>query len=160
MGFGSLKWVGLYALGCALLSPGVVRAQAAGEPPESGATLEAEVPVGSLWTDPFSSEIRVRYYEVLRRSPSKAFLLDLALPGAGSAYVGLYGNTVVASVLSVAGASLWIAGAVKHQDALWWSGMGVFAGGRAYGLISAPVGARWFNAALQAHFGLREMESE
>jgi|GEM_PF-6725464 len=98
-------------------------------------------------------EVRTRYYETLRRSPRRAFLLDLALPGAGSVYTKLYANTVVAATLSVAGAGLWIAGAVKHDDALWWSGAGTFAAGRLYGIVSAPIGARWFNAALQSYLG-------
>jgi hypothetical protein len=81
-------------------------------------------------------------------------LLDLALPGAGSVYTGLYANAIVTGVVSLAGAALWIAGAAKHDDALWWSGAGTFAAGRAYGLVSAPVGASLLNAAFRRHFGI------
>lgn len=107
-----------------------------------------------LVVDPFGSEVRLHYYELLRRSPWKALLLDVALPGAGSVYTHLYANTAVAATLSLVGAGLWIAGAVKAHDGLWWAGAGTFAAGRVYGIVSAPVGATLLNAAFRRHLGL------
>jgi hypothetical protein len=103
---------------------------------------------------PYAREVRVHYYERLARSPAKALAWDLLLPGAGSLYTGLYVNTIVAASVSLLGASLWVAGAAKDHDALWWSGMATFGAGRAYGVVSAPVGARLLNAAYRRHFGL------
>jgi len=71
------------------------------------------------------------------------------LPGAGSVYDGIYVNAIIAASVSLAGAGLWVAGAVRHDDTLRWTGIGTFAAGRGYGLVSATVGAMLFNAALQ-----------
>jgi hypothetical protein len=105
---------------------------------------------------PFAEEVRLAYYERLRRAPTTALLWELLLPGAGSVYTGLYPNAAITASLSLLGAALWIAGAVRDNDALWWSGMGTFAGARVYGVVSAPLGARWLNAAFRRHFGLTE----
>ncbi len=138
------------AICCALCTADAARAQAsAGE----DATLQA-AQAALLGGDPFGADIRVHYYEILRRSPGKAFLLDLALPGAGSVYTGLWGNTVVAASLSVVGAGLWIAGAARGRDDLGWAGVGTFTAGRVYGLVSAPLGASLLNAAFRRHLGL------
>jgi hypothetical protein len=97
--------------------------------------------------------VRRQYYGLLRRSPTKAFLWDLALPGAGSVYTGLYANAVATGVITLVGAGLWIAGAAADHDGLWWAGMGTFTGGRAYGVVSAPIGAALLNAAFRRQFG-------
>ena len=69
---------------------------------QESASEDAALQAALLGGDPFGTEIREHYYEVLRRSPGKAFLLDLALPGAGSVYTGLWANTIVAATLSAA----------------------------------------------------------
>lgn len=103
---------------------------------------------------PFSGTIGRHYYEQLRKSSGKALLLDLALPGAGNVYTGIYVNAAITGAVSLLGAALWIAGAASDHDGLWWGGAGVFAAGRTYGLISAPVGAALLNAAFKRQFGL------
>jgi hypothetical protein len=107
-----------------------------------------------LTASPYANEVRSHYYETLRRSPGKAVLWELALPGAGNVYTGIYVNAIVTGVITLAGTGLWIAGAVKDNDALWWSGAGTFAAGRVYGLVSAPIGAGLLNAAYRQHFGI------
>jgi hypothetical protein len=104
---------------------------------------------------PYAAAIRQHYYALLARSPAKAFLWELGLPGAGHVYSGFYVQAAVAATLSVAGASLWVAGAARDDDALWWAGAGTFAAGRVYGLISAPVSAALLNAAFRRQFGIR-----
>ena len=49
----------------------------------------------------------------------------------------------------------WIAGAVRDREPLEWTGVGIFAGARAYGLVSAPLGALLLNAAFRRQFGFR-----
>jgi hypothetical protein len=105
---------------------------------------------------PFTEEVRRFYYARLRRSPTKALLWDLALPGAGSVYDGFYVNAGITAGLSLLGAGLWIAGAAKDHDALWWSGMGTFVGARVYGVVSAPVAAKLLNAAFRRHLGITD----
>jgi hypothetical protein len=131
-----------------LVSAGAARAQDENEREGDGLTGTG------LGADPFGGEIRAHYYEILKRSPAKSLLLDLALPGAGSVYTHLWGNTIVAATLSAVGAGLWIAGAVREREDLWWAGAGTFAAGRVYGLVSAPVGASLLNAAYRRHLGL------
>jgi hypothetical protein len=99
--------------------------------------------------DEFSADVRRYYYAELHRSPNKALLWELALPGAGNVYNGIWANAIVTVALSAAGASLWIAGAARDRSDLWWAGLGTFAAGRTYGVVSAPVGALLFNRALR-----------
>jgi hypothetical protein len=113
---------------------------------------EFTAPSGAI---PFAPDVCAHYYQALRRSPSKAFLWELGLPGAGSIYDGLYANAVVTGVLTLAGTALWIAGAVTDNDALWWSGAGLFIGGRVYGLVAAPLGASLLNRAFRRVLGLQ-----
>jgi hypothetical protein len=101
----------------------------------------------------FMPQLR-HYYSVLYRSPVKALLWELALPGAGHVYAGFYFQAVVAAGLSLAGAGLWIAGAVKDDRLLTLLGIPSFCIGRAYGLISAPVSAALLNAAYRRQFGI------
>lgn len=101
----------------------------------------------------FMPQLRQHYYSVLYRSPLKAFLWEL-LPGAGHIYAGFTFQAIVSAGLTLAGAGLWIAGAVKHDDAFWWSGVTTFSIGRVYGLISAPVSAMLLNNAYRRQFGL------
>ena len=115
-------------------------------PEESGYPLELASPYAPL--------VREHFYRILARSPAKAFLWELALPGAGHIYNGFPIQAGVAIGLSCAGAALWIAGAVRDQQALWWAGAGTFAAGRLYGLISAPVTAALLNAAYRRQFGI------
>lgn len=118
-----------------------------GEEASSPADFES---AGSLYA-PF---VREHYYRILARSPTKAFLWELALPGAGHFYNGFPIQAGVAIGLTLAGAGLWIAGAVRESPLLWWLGMGTFSAGRVYGLISAPVTAVLLNAAYRRQFGI------
>lgn len=99
-------------------------------------------------------EVRRYYYQTLRKSELKALALDAALPGVGSAYVGVYANAIVTAAVSVAGAALWTAGAVRDDRVLWWTGAGLFIGGRTYGLVSAPLSATLLNRALSRQLNL------
>jgi hypothetical protein len=103
---------------------------------------------------PYAPLVREHYYRILSRSPTKAFLWELALPGAGHFYVGFPIQAGVAIGLSALGAALWIAGAARDQKALYWTGMATFTAGRVYGLISAPVTAVLLNAAYRRQFGI------
>jgi hypothetical protein len=136
-------WKGTLGLLCVLACSAPVRAQ---EEPDPFAV--------SPNSSPFGGVLGRHYYAQLRKSPGKALLLDLALPGAGNVYTGLYANAAITGAVSLLGAALWIAGAARDHDGLWWSGAGVFAAGRAYGLVSAPVGAALLNAAFRRQFGL------
>jgi hypothetical protein len=102
----------------------------------------------------YASEVRNHYYRVLARSPTKAFLWELALPGAGHIYNGFPIQAAVAIGLTVAGAGMWIGGAITDNDGWWWAGMATFSAGRVYGLISAPVTAVLLNAAYRRQFGI------
>jgi hypothetical protein len=137
------------ALAVALSAP---RAQAA--PPEAESEETSEPgdfeAAGGLYA-PF---VREHFYRVLMRSPTKAFLWELALPGAGHFYNGFPIQAGVAIGLSLAGAGLWIAGAARESPLLWWLGMGTFNAGRVYGLISAPVTAVLLNAAYRRQLGI------
>jgi hypothetical protein len=126
---------------------GVARAQPPG--------AEEEVP--GLMPEPlYASEVRAHYYRLLSRSPTKAFLWELALPGAGHIYTGFPIQAAVAIGLSVAGAAMWIGGAVRDSPGWWWAGMATFTLGRSYGLISAPVSAALLNAAYRRQLGIIE----
>lgn len=103
---------------------------------------------------PFAPEIREHFYSVLSRSPTKAFLWELALPGAGHVYTGFPIQAAVAAGLSCAGAAMWIAGAVRDLRPWWIAGATTFGVGRVYGLISAPVTAALLNAAYRRQLGI------
>jgi hypothetical protein len=103
---------------------------------------------------PYAQAVRAHYYELLARSPAKAFGWELALPGAGHVYAGFYAQAAVSAGLTLAGAGLWIAGAVRDERALWWAGAGTFAAGRCYGLVSAPLSAALLNAAFRRQLGI------
>ena len=100
--------------------------------------------------------VREHYYRLLSRSPTKAFLWELALPGAGHFYNGFPIQAGVAIGLSAIGAALWIAGAARDSGPLWWAGMATFSVGRVFGLISAPVTAVLLNAAYRRQFGITD----
>lgn len=144
-------WFAL-ALGFAGAVSSPVHAQppaAASEPLDESTDFEA---AGGLYA-PF---LREHYYRLLSRSPAKAFLWELALPGAGHVYNGFPIQAGLAIGLSALGAALWIAGAARDVPPLWWVGMATFSAGRVYGLISAPVTAALLNAAYRRQFGIRD----
>jgi hypothetical protein len=135
----------LLLLACLALAPLPARA----EPPAD----DDQVP--ELVGDPlYASQVRHHYYSVLARSPTKAVLWVLALPGAGHVYAGFPIQAAIAAGLSVAGAAMWIGGAVRDHPGWWWAGMATFSAGRVYGLISAPVSAALLNAAYRRQFGI------
>lgn len=103
---------------------------------------------------PYSPLVREHYYAQLAKSPWRALGYELLLPGAGSAHVGLRPHAAATLALSLAGASLWIAGALRDRPALMWSGIGVFGGARAYGLVSAPISAVLLNRAFRSQLGI------
>jgi hypothetical protein len=143
----------LFALALALCSAS--SAPVARAAPPAAAREELSEPAdfetaGGLYA-PF---VREHFYRILARSPTKAFLWELALPGAGHFYNGFPIQAGVAIGLTLAGAGLWIAGAVRESPLLWWLGMGTFSAGRVYGLISAPVTAVLLNAAYRRQFGI------
>lgn len=105
-------------------------------------------------SSPYDAAIRNHYYTLLARSPGKALLLEVALPGAGLAYSKFYLQAAISATLTLAGASLWLAGAVRDDDKLWWAGAGTFASGRLYGVVSAPVSTALLNAAFRRQFGI------
>lgn len=112
-----------------------------------------EVP--ELMVDPlYATQVRAHYYRVLSRSPTKAFLWELALPGAGHVYAGFPIQAAIAAGLTLAGAAMWIGGAVRDHPGWWWAGMGTFTAGRVYGLISAPISAMLLNAAYRRQLGI------
>jgi hypothetical protein len=136
------RWLGVV---CAALLLYVAPVQAA--PPQ-----REESPLGL--PSPHAEVIRRHYYELLARSPAKALLWELALPGAGHVYSGFYVQAGVSASLSLAGAALWAAGTARHHERLWWAGAATFAAGRSYGLISAPVSAALLNAAFRRQLGI------
>jgi hypothetical protein len=144
MNLARVRWCAL-AMSLSLLVPYGAQAEAPAD--------ESEVPDLEL-DSPYSPLVREYFYDVLARSPTKAFLWELALPGAGHIYNGFPIQAGVAIGLSCAGAALWIAGAARDDSALWWAGMGTFSAGRLYGLISAPVTALLLNAAYRRQFGI------
>jgi hypothetical protein len=144
-------WLTL-ALGFACAASSPVQAQppaAESEPLDESTDFEA---AGGLYA-PF---LREHYYRVLSRSPTKSFLWELALPGAGHIYNGFPIQAGVAIGLSALGAALWIAGAARDLPPLGWVGMTTFGVGRVYGLISAPVTATLLNAAYRRQFGIKD----
>jgi hypothetical protein len=135
-----MRWV---ALTCLL---------AWGVPASAAPPVRQESPLGP--PAPYAEGIRRQYYALLARSPAKALLWELALPGAGHVYTGFYVQAVIAASVSLCGAGLWIAGAARDRDDLWWAGAATFAAGRSYGLISAPVSAALLNAAFRRQLGI------
>jgi hypothetical protein len=122
------------------------------------AKAEADAPTGDApeleLSSPYDAAIRNHYYTLLARSPTRALLWEVALPGAGLAYSRFYLQAAISATLTLTGASLWVAGAVRDDDQLWWAGAGTFAAGRLYGVISAPVSAALLNAAFRRQFGI------
>jgi len=105
-------------------------------------------------SSPYDDAIRAHYYTLLARSPAKTFLWEAAFPGAGHMYSGFYLQAALSASITLTGAGLWLAGAVRDDDQLWWAGAGTFAAGRVYGLISAPVSAALLNAAFRRQLGI------
>jgi len=105
-------------------------------------------------SSPYSPLVREGYYEQLAKRPGRAFGWELLVPGGGNYYTGLVAPAAATMGASVLGASLWIAGALTHREPMEWTGLGVFAGARAYGLVSAPIGAALLNAALRQQLGI------
>jgi hypothetical protein len=99
-------------------------------------------------------QVRVFYYEQLRRSPWRALAYEGLLPGAGSAYTALFGNAIFTASLSLLGAGLWTYGALADDRNMWWIGAGTFTLGRTYGLVSAPLGAGLLNRAYRKQLRL------
>ena len=130
-----MRWLAL-ALALALASP--ARAQ------EALTGLES----------PYAPMLRAQYYEQLAKRPYRALGYELLAPGAGNLYVGLVAPAATTLGLSLLGASLWLAGALRDRPAMMWTGVGTFAGARAYGAISAPVAAVLLNAAFRQQLGI------
>lgn len=107
-----------------------------------------------LLEPPYVQALRVHYYEQLAKHPWRAFAWELLLPGAGNFYVGLYVPAAATLAVSLAGASLWLAGALGDHTTLERVGIASFALGRGYGLVSAPIGAALLNAAFRKQLGL------
>ncbi|MDB4989948.1 MAG: hypothetical protein JWN04_5126 [Myxococcaceae bacterium] len=103
---------------------------------------------------PYSPLVRQHFYEQLEKAPWTALGWELLAPGAGNFYSGLVTPAAATLGLSLLGASLWLGGAVSSRPALMWTGVGTFAAGRAYGLISAPLGAVLLNAAFRRQLGI------
>jgi len=142
---------------CALGSPAQAAPPAAereqGEAHEQNVNERTDFEAAGGLYAPF---VREHYYRLLSRSPTKAFLWELALPGAGHIYNGFPIQAGIAIGLSALGAALWIAGAARESPALWWAGMATFSVGRVYGLVSAPVTAVLLNAAYRRQFGITD----
>lgn len=139
------------ALGLACVSSPVQASPPAAEGEQLDESTDFEA-AGELYA-PF---LREHYYRLLARSPTKAFLWELALPGAGHVYNGFPIQAGIAIGLSALGSALWIAGAGRDSPPLWWAGMATFGVGRLYGLISSPITAMLLNAAYRSQFGIRE----
>jgi hypothetical protein len=123
--------------------------------PVRAESLSSDEELASLVPAPlYASQVRAHYYQLLSRSPTKAFLWELALPGAGHIYTGFPIQAGVAIGLTLAGAAMWIGGAVRDTPGWWWAGMATFTLGRTYGLISAPVSAALLNAAYRRQLGM------
>jgi hypothetical protein len=111
--------------------------------------------VPQLVGSPYSPLVRQHYYERLAKSPWRALGWEVLAPGAGNLYVGLRVPAALTLGVSLLGASLWVAGAATHgRSALLWTGVGTFAAARAYGLVSAPLGAALLNAAFRGQLGV------
>lgn len=136
-------WVALCLLLLAL-RPGAARADDLAEAPQVDA--------------PYAPLVRQHYYAQLAKSPWRALGCEALLPGAGNLYVGLRVPAAITLGVSALGAGLWIAGATVHRGggrpALLWTGIGTFAAGRIYGLVSAPIGAALLNAAFRGQLGV------
>jgi len=118
-------------------------------------SVRAQVPALDA---PYAPLVREHYYARLAKSPWKALGLELLAPGAGNLYTGVHVPAAVTLALSLAGAALWVGGAVRDRSALTWTGVGLFAGARTYGIVSAPVGAALLNAAFREQLGITPRE--
>jgi hypothetical protein len=105
-------------------------------------------------SSPYAPLVREHYYEQLAKSPWRALGWELVVPGGGNTYTGVYAPALATLGLSVVGASLWVAGALDERPALLWTGVGLFASARLYGVVSAPLGAWLLNAAFRRQLGL------
>ena len=114
--------------------------------------------LGESFGTPYAPLVREHYYEQLRKRPLCASALELALPGAGTFYVGLRGAAFATFGASLAGAALWVAGAVAERPRLARAGMVSFALVRGYGMAAAPVSAHLLNRALRRQLGYRELD--
>ncbi|MEY4514123.1 MAG: hypothetical protein RLZZ450_6245 [Pseudomonadota bacterium] len=108
---------------------------------------------------PYAPLVRQHYYAQLAKNPWRALGWEALLPGAGNLYVGLRVPAAMTLGLSALGAGLWVAGATMQRGAggraaLLWTGVGTLAAARAYGLVSAPIGAALLNAAFRAQLGV------
>jgi len=103
---------------------------------------------------PYAPVLRAQYYEHLFKHPWRALGYELLAPGAGNFYVGLQAPAAITLGASLIGASITVAGALRDRPALLWSGVSLLAAGRAYGLVSAPVGAVLLNAAFRQQLGV------
>lgn len=121
----------------------------------SAAVAQPLAEESSLESEPlFAGELRRYYYEQLEKDPWRALGAELLMPGAGNYYVGLYTPAAITFGLSCVGASLWVAGAIRDQPALTWTGIGAFTAARTYGVISAPIGAVLLNAVFRQQLGI------
>lgn len=128
-----------------LLALGATR-PARAEPPDDGDLPQ----LGS----PYAPMVRTHFYARLAKSPWRALGYELLAPGAGNYYVGLHAPAVATLGASLLGASLSIAGALRDQPAVLWSGIAILGAGRGYGLVSAPLGAALLNAAFRQQLGV------
>lgn len=103
---------------------------------------------------PYAPLVREHYYQQLQKNPWRALGWELLAPGFGNFYTGVHAPAAATLGLSLAGAGLWIAGAVRDRPALLWTGVSTFAGARVFGLVSAPVGALLLNAAFRRQLGV------
>jgi len=138
------------ALWIVLLSVQTTLAQGSESPSDPDSTSIAM----PLTPSAVARDMSAHYYVRLRRDPWRALGWEALFPGAGSYYNGIHVSAIVTFSISVIGAGLWTIGAVLDRDALWWTGAGTFAAGRAAGLVAAPVGAVRLNAAFRRQLGL------
>lgn len=103
---------------------------------------------------PYAGVLRQHYYAQLAKSPWKALGFELLLPGAGYFYTGLHAVAAATLGVTLLGAGMWVGGALRDRAPLAWAGLGTFAAARGYGVVSAPIGAALFNAALRRQLGV------
>jgi hypothetical protein len=101
-----------------------------------------------------TAELRRQLYKQLAKSPWRALGWELVVPGGGYGYTGLYAPAAVTLALTLAGASLWVAGSVRDRRTTELLGITTFAGARGYGLVGAPIGALLLNAAFRRQLGI------
>jgi hypothetical protein len=103
---------------------------------------------------PYASELRGHLYARLHKSPARAFGYELLVPGLGYAYAGFRVQAVLSAVATVAGAGLWLGGALSDHDALSYAGIATFATARVVGVAGAPIAAALLNAAFRRRLGV------